>query len=593
MSSDIKLTIGSVTKELRLMTQDGSKLWKVSEISRSLGAHTGSSVFDSLSPDKELKLTITDWSGGMGQKYWESANKYNFATGIDTMTPRELKAGVTWDNLRSLVSSSETGVASTVFKGVQYFATNKSIYSVSGTAITTKKTYTTETITDICAFGDVLFVALGSSTAYQYSTDGTSYTASTLADNMAEFFKVTLAGAGSTQILWKAKNPNELTSNTNGVNGGAAWTSPSYVGSTDNDIVSLMVHNDNLLIGKDDALYHLDNDGVAHIVLQASQGVPSSPKDFTKPVIHRGNLYFIYQHGIGEITAYNSFDTIGVRENSLNPDDYALGAPMSLASDGDWLYACYYMVYGSVYQLCFAGKENDSGEWEWHAFFYLSISSTSYGECMFVSGDYVWAIIKGYAEQTPVYSLESTRTRQISGDRLLVTSWYDAGYPTWTKLIQSIELDCTSGTGGITIEYEADDAGSWTTYGSWTTTGDSIEKKYKAVSYKKIRFRIKPLITTAVIRSMTVHGQLRPERIKLFDFVVDVGDNRTRPAKTIRDFLDGGRTSTSTVTLVDRFGTSWDVVILPGYPEEIEVKDTTGKQSSLAMRIVAMEVDAS
>jgi len=92
-------------------------------------------------------------------------------------------------------------------------------------------------------------------------------------------------------------------------------------------------------------------------------------------------------------------------------------------------------------------------------------------------------------------------------------------------------------------------------------------------------------------------GIEKPEIIRIHDATYRMGDTASRRAKTIRDFLRGGRTSTSLIKLADlRYGDTtggttyaW-VVMEPGFPQEVEIVYEKGAQPELGMRCRMREV---
>ena len=127
-------------------------------------------------------------------------------------------------------------------------------YNVGSSLKWTAATTTVAGVTHLCEHGDTLFAACGSSTKYYYSTDGDSWTQSTLTDGYAERFRVAPNTDGTADVLWKFKQPNEVSNTTDGTS--VEWSSPNYVGDASNNITNIFLVNDRMMVGREDNLFH-------------------------------------------------------------------------------------------------------------------------------------------------------------------------------------------------------------------------------------------------------------------------------------------------------------------------------------------------
>ena len=163
-----------------------------------------------------------------------------------------------------------------------------------------------ETATDIIAFGDYLFVAAGFSAVYYYSSNGTSWTRSTLggSDDKAQFFARGRDASGAV-VLWKNETAYTVCNTPNPLNGGTAWTTPIAVGDATTDITAMYGAFDTIVVGKEDALYsfnrwdanNTDGDGLFLSVLEEFYNL-AHPDNFTRGVYWLGWLYFrTTEHG--------------------------------------------------------------------------------------------------------------------------------------------------------------------------------------------------------------------------------------------------------------------------------------------------------
>ncbi len=141
------------------------------------------------------------------------------------------------------------------FDGVPYWASGKYIFKlVSGlwTVVNTAGA----TVTDLIVFDGVLYAACGYSTAYEYSSNGTTWTVSTAsgADNKANFWAVAKNAAGA-WALWKSETATSIANATIAINSTNNWTAPLSVGDTSSNITGLYDAFDTVLVGKTDGLY--------------------------------------------------------------------------------------------------------------------------------------------------------------------------------------------------------------------------------------------------------------------------------------------------------------------------------------------------
>uniref|UniRef100_A0A6H1ZGE1 Uncharacterized protein n=1 Tax=viral metagenome TaxID=1070528 RepID=A0A6H1ZGE1_9ZZZZ len=498
--------------------------------------------------------------------------------------------------------------------GVPVCATATKIFQWDNTNSywTAKKTYIEgDNITDLCVYSiastDYLFIARGASTIYEYTSNLSDYTISNLAQKYANYFLVAPSGDGLSSILWAAVKPNAVYSNSSGLNAGTAWTTGSTIGDTFTDITKLMILNGQFLIGKEDNLYHYDNDGkVFPLLPELKLGLSSN--NFKHITEYKGALYFSLDTRIGEITSYLSY---GVMDPYQSLEGIATkGSCVALTADRDYLYA--FMYDGTDY-ICFKGHVvpiANGTQWSWCPWLYLSTNSTTIAHVSLISGENpkLWF---GYGNTTAYAILSDNPLADTSAlfaaSGYLITGWYDAGVRDWDKMIQSVNAEVImksgdmSATKKVTVSYDINDGNGWVTIDTAYTVATSGTKKYVDaalgnVSFKKIRFKIALDVTgdtgnTAIVRYFNANMILRPEQLKVYDFTVDVGNPRMMTSQTVRDFLETGRDSTKLVTLNDRYGTDRTVVVMPGYPREVEVVREAGKTSELAVQMKCVQVD--
>jgi hypothetical protein len=189
--NDHELKIGSTTRALELMRDDeGRAMYTVStEIPQY---------------QNPLLFTQTDWTGGHRQREYIDPTKYYEGQSIDTthegriiLAPKIYSVGVSGGDLGS------TPVDFIWFAAISKWlcATASKVFWYDGINFVEKVDLTGNTITDLVVVNDVLYVCLGSSTKYYYSTDGETYTQTDLTDGYAQKIIPAHTPAGTAIIL--------------------------------------------------------------------------------------------------------------------------------------------------------------------------------------------------------------------------------------------------------------------------------------------------------------------------------------------------------------------------------------------------------
>ena len=113
----------------------------------------------------------------------------------------------------------------------------------------------TVAFTDLSSYDGALYAARGASNSYKYSTNGTTWTTSTLVDpgDKATYFERTTNSAGA-HALAKAILARSVYFSTNPQNGGS-WSAAYTVGDSDRDITALYGAFDTLYVGREDGLW--------------------------------------------------------------------------------------------------------------------------------------------------------------------------------------------------------------------------------------------------------------------------------------------------------------------------------------------------
>lgn len=462
------------------------------------------------------------------------------------------------------------------------------------------------TITDLVDIDDILYVSLGSSALYYYSSNGADYTVTDLTDGYAEKIFASPNPAAVATVLWKWKDPNELSYTTDGrtvAGGGAQWSSPAYIGDTSNDITNILLVNDNLMIGKEDNLWHYDSDGGTHPLMNDLKHNRSAT-NFKYVTEWQTGTYFSLVTGIGEITSYNSYDNVGPLKDTGDLDK--VGTCVGLASDTGYMYPA--MDEGTN-TIIYKGREVSKGgalRWEWCPFVFLSTNACATAKiCQHSATDRrLWFGYGNYAG----YVILSDNPTADSAARFATSGWIRMSYvygtdKYWDKLFQSIVTETKSCASGKTVtpKYRKDTDTTATVLAPAITTNGIVNTNLgNEIDCKRIQFELH-LATNASTATPEVlyfeaRGIEKPETVRVHEATYAIGDTPSKRAKTIRDFLRSARTSEKLIKFADlRYGQSIDkdytwVVMQPGYPREVEVAHEKGRQPQLGLQCRWQEV---
>ncbi len=472
-----------------------------------------------------------------------------------------------------------------------------------------------QTITDLAEHDSILYVALGNSTKWYYSTNGYAYTISALTDGYAQRFLVAPNESGTADRLWFYQTPNELMNTSDGRTVEAS--TPAYIGDTSYNITNIFLCNDRIMVGKENGLWHYDSIGGQHALMTELQHNRSTV-NFKYVAYYKGATYFSLIRNIGEITASDYVNVVG----PLKEADSSLvkvGDIVGLASDEDFLYVA---IDEGTNTIVYKGHQvigsDGALRWSWCPIQTLSTNACSIITMTQVSrtSGHLGNLWVGYGNelafipQSPNPAAESTiyYTTAIY-ESYLRTSYFYGTNPFWDKLWQSIVIETAgcSSTRRIAVKYLDDnDTSSSTLIDEFYTNGVQEIKFSSALNNKRIAFEfycVADYTTTAPpeILYFEAKGIEVPEVTKVHECIYEVGDASELKAKTLMDFLDSARTSTSLVKFADlrrgqkTTGTTtgdyvW-VIMQPGYPKFVETSDEAGRHPEMGIQVRWQEVD--
>ncbi len=613
--ADITLTIGETSKTFELAKKESVKqFFSKEEPIIPIRALADVPSYGDLPPDKILAFVQDNWRGGMGQK-----NRFRFmdmfadGQNIDSRDPNQFFLGPLIDTilLKDAVDGStttDTILFYQYFSGTEFIASTDYVYKrrVDGTTFERVLSPASD-VTGLIQYDGNLYCALdGTSNKYQYTSDGTNWTLCTLANAYANQIMVAPPFSGSKDVLVIATQPNIIRTSIDPVNAGAGWLDPPYyVGDEASDITGLMVVNGTLIIAKEDGFYALPADG---------RPIPLTPEFKNKRNATNGKYWTIWQ-GIlyaslaGDIVeimpksdSSYTFDYMGPLE--LSPDLATTGSVQSITSDDKNLYAV--MKSGTNYTI-YAGRERFDEKqglrWEWTPHINLDTNACNMVGVMqrASSNPNIWyaygtTMASSILADSPNNPLGDSNYRFCT-QGYLITTYFDAGYATWSKIFYQLWTIAANLTSGITIEiyYQLDTDTTWTPLTTIRKNGvQSVD--LNALSCQKIRLKIElnsnDSSVTPILREFIYRGVLQPEVTRMLDFTVLLSQSTSRKVSSDLSFLVSGRTTTVPITLKDnRFGTTKPIIFLPNSPMEIEAIDEASKQPSYQARIVAQELN--
>jgi hypothetical protein len=596
---DHEVKIGTTTKGLNLVRDDkGAAMYKVTEEVPGF--------------DAQIKFAMNNWAGGHGQYFMKQPDLWFDGQSIDTTIDNKIILGPLINQVGVAAGALDANpVCFCWFSAIDklMMATTEHVYWYDGTNWVSKKDFTAgHTITDMKEYNGTLFIALGSAHLYYFTADGVTYTETTTTDGYADKFFVSPNAAGTANVLWKSKLPNQITSNTDGrLVAGGEWSSPAYIGDTSNNITNIFTVNDNLMIGRTDNLYHYDSDGGVHPLMDNLKHNRST-NNFKYVVDWQTSMYFSHVTGLGEITSYNSFDPMGplsdIGDISKN------GTCVGLASDKDFLYA---LIDEGTNTHIYKGREKRRGDalrWEWCPWVFLSTNNCTTALVVqhSASDRRLWFGYGNYAG----YVILSDNPLADTNYRFAASGWIRLSYiygnnPLWDKLYQTIVTETTGCSANVTVtpKYRKDTDTAMTALTAAITTNGVVHTNLtNALDCKRMQFELdfatNSSSITPQISYFEARGTEKPTTIRIYDAVYAIGDTPSRRTETIRTFLRDGRASNSLIRFADlRYGDKtsgtagtdfvW-VVMLPGSPQEIEIIHEKGRAPELGVKCQFMEI---
>jgi len=603
---DHEIKIGTTTTKLELARdQNNRKIYHVEEEE----------------PDyrNPLRFTQTNWVGGHGQHTMRIPDMYFEGQSIDTTQDGRVILGPeiteVKDDAPGYLDSAPVAFMWAPFSSARLLmATSGKIYLYDSTNNDWETAATTVAGVQhegLAFFNGEAYAALGASNTYYHSTDGSTWAVTDLTDDKANGFMVAPNAEGTSNRLWKWKQPNEITSTTDGGPSGTAYDSAAYVGDTSNNINKVFLISDNLMIGREDGLFHYDSDGGVHTVLDLRH--TKSTQNFKYVCKWASATYVSLSTGLGEIASYGTFARCGPLEDIDDIGKHGTIVGLAASDDDEFFYVAYDEGTNTIIYKCREIRREGGLRWEYCPFVFLGtrVMTTMAVIQHSATDKRLWF---GYTDSTnysTAYVKLSDNPTDDSDYRFTTAGWvrmsFDYGTdPNWDKLWQSAVLEVTGGDTGETVQvkYKKDTSAAAECIAAAATNGIYETNFTSAIACNRIQFELhlasNTNTATPEVHYFQAKGIEKPTTVRTHDATYRLGTKPTAHAKTLRTFLRGGRTSTTLIKFADlRYGektsgtSSGDYVwcvMEPGFPQEVEIEHTKGQQPELGLRCRFREV---
>lgn len=314
-------------------------------------------------------LSFENWRGGSALVDAEpgslTSNSYSYSQGVDA----------SW-GARAYLSAARTAVTNLTADWVRaaftslgvFVCVTDEVWEWTGSAFTSRLSSVTPT--DIVEFGSRVYEANGTN-AYRYTSNGTSWTTSTLGFTVDQF--AVRSGQDGSSILWGITGDGELREATDPTNSGG-WSAPTQIGDTWETINRMVVASDFIYVFKDEGIWSFDG-LIVEDVFPAQQLVISGNGKQTI-LWQDGYIYTNYGNRLWQ------FDPAVRTLRQVFPVDGRQGHPevngtiTALDGDGDDLYFGLKNAAGNTYLM--KGRPSYSEQDSvWHTWVYLASSTVN------------------------------------------------------------------------------------------------------------------------------------------------------------------------------------------------------------------------
>ena len=541
------------------------------------------------------------------------------ATRLRIILKRDTAVSTYFDDV--VLSSQAVGTT------VAFAEFNDKLYATFGKTLATLNAGGTEftpvglfpaTITDIWVFGSYLYIAQGTSGIYWYMATTELFTESTAAVTGFQFLCTVNA---ATPVLWGNDAVNTIRSNTNPINGGAAWSGQTTVDADYNNITDLVSYSGALYIMKEDMPYYLSSAGAVQSDLAPELKSLIASTSGLGTIVWKNALYI-------PCGAQGLLETDGTTNTFRNPASYCtnlsdfVGRVQALGADEEYLFA---VVDNDTKVEILAGRLetiDGSTSWVWHPISEITLAG---GQTAYVSSVYqkrLWVASTSASDSLyyiplPVGygNITADANRKFKTATYFITPWlhgdFRADTKAWIKLTLTMGHAYNAGR-YITAWYQVL-GGSLVSIGNFTGSATSMtESKFIDVTNKPqsamVRFKFifvtDDTTVTPILNNYQAKAVLYPTPKKLIHCVVNCSEDIVNKQgltmkndyDTIKTTLDNARNATWPVTIYDIDGTAQTVKFTP-VPRSIQrmlpVKMEKGREQERVYHVLMLVVPLS
>ena len=285
---------------------------------------------------------------------------------------------------------------------------------------------------------------------------------------------------------------------------------------------------------------------------------------------------------------FRTTDELPITEPDFDPDDVSIEA---ITQDID---AIYMVVQRVADSYIYKGVEIARGVYAWSPIHKLAPATVAsqFIAALGTSGDLVPRVY--FNDGTEIRAF-STVWDEFAPTWEFITMKYSATLfqtdKLWNRLRAFQERSNDPAT-KITVYYRENLDTNWTLFASPGTMGDNGNNELKLtvpLSDKEIQLRFVGSTSAAAenvdLLSFALEGYLRTDNRPIYDFTV-IADTAADAT-----FLRGLRTVEQFITLTDQFNLAHNVVVLPGWPEEIQIIDEALHRPVIGFHFIAKQVD--
>ncbi len=591
---DIKLNNQSNTRRFRLVQEGNAKLWSVTEQPPSPQIEGRENV----APEELLLFEQRDWSWGIGltrptPQTQRPGHFLRYADGfnIDSTEPGQIKHGPAIATVGTLALKP---LQALVFTDRVWFLTTTHLYHWDDPTLTLFWTNPDGAVnTEMEVLGANLFVAASNTKIWH--TDGTAGPTSTAfaADHLLQLG----------QNLWRSFSTDQISFSANPAAGSPTWTAGASAGDT-SKIQNLFSLSGLLGVATTSSLYIVTLDADSNIIsteLNKALRARRTSGVYTVKAESGGDVWFsdgfnnvlrVVAQGFDVFDVrpagpFRTTDEMPVTEPDFDPDDVSVEA---IAQDID---AIYMVVQRVADSYVYKGVEIARGVYAWSPVHKLSPQTTSadFIAALGTSGDLVPRVY--FNDGTAVKSF-ATVWDEYNATWEFITTKFSATLLGTDKLWSLIRafIKRSASAAKIVVHYRSNLDTNWTLFespGEMTANGSNELSLTTPVANKEIQLRFVGSTSDADenvdLLSFALEGYLRTDNRPVYDFTV-IADTAADAT-----FLRGLRTLTNFITLTDQFGLTHSVIVLPGFPQEVQVVDEALRRPVMAFHFLTKQVN--